>query len=442
MPPRGKIVLLLGAGASAPFIRTDDVVLSTEFLTHALFEHEMWQSVKAQLDSLKSKRDYEFLDKLDLQDLLFVLQRIRILLSSDSGRPLTFEQVIHLWDIVCNYNVDPTGKETISDILLGFWNDGGPSLHGYAFRNSDQDGWMHAPYMAREVIASAILSLWDNPSAGLQVGIRSTRSFFGRLSRDFGSVCAYSLNYDPLIYTSLSDNSVLSLGFDPYNFFDPDAFLKQTNVLAFPHGHIGFVPSGRSTVFCSNFGEAQRQRIEGILDTTADSTRYFDLSRKGVHFNTWLITGLDKVDAFGVNPFAAYFHRFAIDVAEAECIILIGTSLLDVHLNSMIANAITLGARLLFVTLMQPREIQDAFRHPSTPPNILLRLWELSNDRLTLKDKSGGDRFEGHIDRVCANLEEKGYARLTNNVAIYTSGAEAFFEQDDVTEVLECREPA
>jgi len=72
---------------------------------------------------------------------------------------------------------------------------------------------------------------------------------------------------------------------------------------------------------------------------------------KGHTFNTYLITGLDKIEAFPNNPFSSYFYRFSKDVIESNCIVIIGTSLSDDHIKSILRNYLANpDSKVIFVT--------------------------------------------------------------------------------------------
>jgi len=425
-----KITLLLGAGASIPFLCRDDARLTTDYLTKALLDKNNWDAIVQEHNQYK--KDPNVIDKLDAQDCSFVVLRIEQYLRQNSRfQSVNFEYIIHLLDKISDYLSanGPYEYSNIDEILINFFGESDSMLQEYAFRNSDKGGWRYAPFLAREVICRAILNLWDSKRA--QKGINSTVSFISNLLARFRSVNIYSLNYDPLVYEAIKNNRTITTGFDQNKGFLPEFFYGSQSVVAFVHGHVGFIPLGKKMRLSDDYTGAQAERMRGVFNNSVNSTRYFDIGAKGLHYNTYLVTGLDKIDSFAENPFASYLHRFGKDIIESNCIIMVGLSLGDHHLNAFMTNATLISdKKLLFVTKTDVATIKNYFQVPSPNGNIIFRLWTLFRDSITVTPRQGSDPFQEHLESLYDSLSSKGYGKLTNHILLYIKGTEEFYKED------------
>jgi len=427
-----KITLLLGAGASTPFLCRDDVQLTTDYLTRALLGTNNWDAIVQEHN--QHKKNPNVLDKLHAQDCYSVIQRIAQCLGQNSRfKIVNFEYIIHLLDKISDY-LSANGLyeySNIDEILINFFGESDSTLQEYAFRKSDKGGWRYAPFLAREVICRAILDLWDSKRA--QKGINSTASFISNLLACFRSVNIYSLNYDPLVYEAIKNNRAITTGFDQNKGFIPELFYGSQSVAAFVHGHVGFIPLGKKMRLSDDYTGAQAERMRGVFDNSVNSTRYFDIGAKGVHYNTYLVTGLDKIDSFTENPFASYLHRFGKDIIESDYIALIGLSLGDHHLNAFMTNATYISnKKLFFVTKTDVDTIKNYFQYTNPNGNIIFRLWTLFRDSITVTPRQGSGPFpfQEHLKSLYDSLASKGYGKLTNHITLYVRGTEKFYEED------------
>ncbi len=425
-----KITLLLGAGASIPFLCRDDVHLTTDYLTRALLDKHNWDAIIQGHNQYK--KDPNVLDKLDAQDCSFVILRIKQYLEQNSRfQGVNFEYIIHLLDKIANY-LSANGLyecSNIDEIMINFFGRSDTELLGYAFRNTDKGGWRYAPFLAREIICKAIIELWDRKR--LQSGTNDNKTFFSNLLAKFPSVNIYSLNYDPLIYEAIKNLDAITTGFCQGGEFSPEAFYSARSVVAFVHGHVGFIPLGNKMRLSDDYARAQKKRMQGVFDNSVSSTRYFDIGAKGLHYNTYLVTGLDKIDSFTENPFASYLHRFGKDIIESDFIIMVGLSLGDHHLNAFMTNATLISdKKLLFVTKTDVATVKNYFHVLSPNGNIIFRLWTLFRDSITVTPRQGGNPFQDHLESLYDSLASKGYGKLTNHIMLYIKGTEEFYKED------------
>jgi len=79
--------------------------------------------------------------------------------------------------------------------------------------------------------------------------------------------------------------------------------------------------------------------------------------------STYLVTGLDKIDAFSAQPFSSHMFRFARNIEEADVIFIIGYSLQDSHNDHLLSNIRYLGDKktknFIFVTQASEADIAD-----------------------------------------------------------------------------------
>ena len=252
--------------------------------------------------------------------------------------------------------------------------------------------------------------------------IKIYRNHFKSLIDKYHSVNIYSLNYDPLASLALNFDSNFITGFEKEKRFDTRLYLRAPNALTFLHGHICFVPLENRMLFENDFQPAQNKRFKNLWTST--STKFLNPSvMKGTTYNTYLITGLDKIEAFANNPFSAYFYRFAKDLIESDCIVIMGASLSDDHLNSFLRNYFAEPKnKIIFVTLLEPTRI----RRDKSLTNLM---------SFFTYDPSSINPING-FDDLASSVEQVGFGRLTNNVALYGNGSKSFFENGDPEEIL------
>lgn len=432
-----KITFLLGAGASIPFIISKGKCLSSSYITDALFERDRWKNVTDKLSIYKAKRQDSdsYLDNIDIDDILFVLERIKLRLrSNERFKNLNFEHIIHLLDKVADYLRLPgtVWISNIDEILFDFWVQIDPAFKQHAFRKSHPGGWHNVPFLAREVLIDSILALW--PPESVNDSISLNKAFYSNLLSKFQSVNLYSLNYDPLLYEALKNLPSISTGFDKDKFFKSDHFFRNNSIFAFVHGQVGFEPLGNKMKLNDNYSNAQENRMKGIFDNTPQSTQYWNFGMKGVHYNTYLITGLDKIDAFPNNPFASYIQRFGKDIIDSDYIALVGTSLNDHHLRSFLTNALSVSSKkILFVTKADTTSIRNCFTYGGD--NVFFDLVTLFRDPITVRTSPYGDALQEHFNRLSSSLDSNGYGMLANHVLLYIKGTEEFYKEPDI-EVL------
>lgn len=431
-----RITILLGAGASAPFIEKDNKFLTTKYLTESLCNSNLWESVLSDFKRYKIESKNMAVWALEKEDVFFVIDRIikRLEVKND----INFESILYFLDhIAPNLH---SKYDWPSSMLVDFWSENN-NVQSLAFqKGSDRQGWKYAPFLAREVLIRAVLNLWDPEKATTKDFVDQNIKFYKKIDEGSIRLSIYSLNYDPLIAEVAKGIGSITMAFSGNNIgFQNDVFLKDENkVISFLHGHVGFVPIGGQQVFFNeDYQEAQEIRLRGIFRNDTQETRFFGFGMRGLHYNTYIVSGFDKIDAFYSNPFSCYMHRFSRDMLEADYIVVIGTSLSDEHLNLFFKNSLAYSnKKIIFVgkkTIKQEWRISEDLEFQKE----MSRMWYISGDKLALPLDSMEKTLPKHFENINRNLVNNGYGHITNNVFMYAKGVEEFYRVDDMEALLE-----
>lgn len=423
-----SITFFLGAGASIPFIKNENTALSTQSLYYSLFDDTIWDVVlkeyhKAKPPSVVANICYDDVKKL--------LGRLNELTSVHAQWKNNFEPLIHLLDKVCDYLSARSSREfgNIDSMLFEIWQK--PERQ-FLSCCTDHDGWRYVPLLAREVIVSKIIELWASLSISDLKRIKDLHwKFYGDRVLEYNSVNIYSLNYDPLIYESLQgSSSPFSFGFEvaaPKQFSVHETLASKHTAL-FVHGHVGFIPQDDRPCFEDDYSKAQDSRIKGIFTGSASTAT---TGMKGISRNTFMITGYDKMESFSSNPYAAFMLRFSKSILENECLVIIGSSLSDVHWNSIMKNMLEVGNKKLIVVVWYDRKAK-AFDLGVE----ISQLTEIGHLLTNFQAPISTFSLPSHVLTVNTDINSQGYAKLADNVALYVDGAEAFYTMNNINSIL------
>lgn len=428
-----KITVLIGAGASSPFIIKDKETLTTDYLTKSLINPNLWEIILQDFRKYHSEAKSSSIWNINKEDVLFVMERIQKFLFYKNTP--NFENLLYFLDKValnlyCS-NDYPEG------ILPGFWCNNSSDIKKKAYSKSDTQGWKYIPFLAREVLIKAILDVWDPQDALIKEAIVSNNLFYKNLNERFKSLSIYSLNYDPLIYESIKDIPEIKICFSdtPYGFSKSD-FFKTEKILAFLHGFIGFIPQQGEKMFLdSDYNNAQRRRMKNMFRNDMDQTRFFDINSKGLHYNTYFVSGLDKIDAFYSNPFACYMHRFSKDILESDYIVAIGTALNNDHLNLFLINTLSYSDKKIFLITKKEAELGKDLHHQNFFEDIN-KIWHKARANLTLPLNSFDKILPLHFKKLNKNLIDNGYGLITPNLVIFINGVEEFYKISNIDDFL------
>lgn len=449
---KNKIAFLLGAGASTPFIKYNDNVLTTEYLTNALFCRQNWENILNKF-KINIQSNQSTTVNINIDDIMFIVNKINNILDKKEYK--NFEYAIHLLDKISIYLSNYLSKKSkkyksinnsVDVLLIDFFQKINDELLKYTFRNSDSYIWRYVPVLAREIIISSILDLWNEiDKEAKQNKIEINKKFYEKTLQTNTSVNIYSLNYDPLIYESLKINKNFITGFDNDAKFNSSIFFNANSIIAFIHGHIGFLPFLSNDIkFSGDYSPAQDIRIKDIFNFSlnGNTIRFTNKGMKGMHYNTYIATGLDKIDAFSLNPFASYIHRFGKDIIESDYIVLVGVSLNDYHLNSFLTNALFLqvpNKKIVIVTYMDINEVRKKLNIESKE-NLLIKIIDFFNESIILENNINGnliERCKKYYKSLNNCLENKGYAKLSENIVLYIKGTEEFYNEESLCSLFD-----
>jgi len=460
-----KITFVMGAGASLPFITNGNTCLSIKYLTEQISDRGRWDAIYNEFrQNYPADRHPDCNFNVTVDDILFVIKKLKEInereipteIRQQVPVPLpqkiddfygigkiNFEHILYLLDRVCNYLFDR--KNSVDNILFDVWGDDGKQREKLRLKK----GWNYVPFLCREVLVNAIIDLWE--TCDKEKAVEINKQFFTSVLESFDTVSIYSLNYDPLLYeatkqikvngfkrlgeTEHEADKAFETGFSNNENFNLKSFYRNDSVIAFLHGHIGFVPQGGKDgkYFEEDYLNAQKRRIS---DVAAGRGCYCRKGPKGIHYNVSITSGLEKFESFYDNPYACYIQRFSKDVMESKYIVFIGSGLGDMHINLFATNAWRLAhgydkepqnvlrlrkpevelRKIIIVTLCQ---VDGEFRHFLCMTDIGRRLFDLVG-------KEGISMYEVEVDH---SMKNNGYANINRDWFFYSKGTKKFFSE-------------
>jgi hypothetical protein len=312
-----KTTVLFGAGASREFYKPD---LTTDFLTATTIAVKRWERVLQRHADLRI--DANAIEPSSVISTLEEIQRLR--------PNATFEDIIFLLDRVSSFEHDgsPTrpGRFLLHDVLRFY-------KAVQRFSRSPRSIWFDVPFLARQLLAEAILAI--ERAADYDARCRQQRDFLAHLMHR-GPANITSLNYDESLAQSTAHLDI-ETGFRDER-FDVRAFFSSRNAIAYPHGHIRFVPTNDGILLAHDGHAAHERRWEGLKPSSRIKTKTGDETPLDKTFDTFLVTGRLKDLALNENPYAAYYQRFATDLCATDLLIIVGYSFGDEHFNRFIIN--------------------------------------------------------------------------------------------------------
>jgi hypothetical protein len=427
-----KVVLILGAGASVPFIHDSVITLNTNYLTDMVHSDTLWKFVlrlydKRKCNKRKKDEKLKVCDNLSHKSIKKVIGIIdEVLLKVSSNKKVeknSFEYIIHLFDRVSDilWSIDAPQDINIDGLLAYYF--GVKTLESSFPNDLYTDGWLVAPFLAREVIAKSIIDLWGKTSNKSE-SISNIRDFFKKIGNNFDQINVYSFNYDPLIHFATKEMNFEN-GFTE-NGFSPQSFLKADNTVAYLHGNIGFFPNNNTMSFNDNWEKTQKKRIEGLWKETS----HYSLGRKGIYMNSFLITGLDKSEAFTQQPFSSYIFRFSRDIEKADVILIIGSSLQDTHVLHLLLNSRYYNVnKYVIVTKDNHNNIVDQIWPKNLSGNELVwQCFSLLDPNLVSHENSPKDFIREQKTRISSELTSSKFASISEKCLLYIDGTESFIK--------------
>jgi len=431
-------VVLLGAGASVEFLSLGGAPLSSKSLSAALLDTVRWERIDKTLQEYLSTRPNAAVirDMLDVEDALRLLhscaEALRGTRFVDIGADEPgFEAVLHLLDRAATLLTAESPDEIshIDSLLPCVVNDvqewGKWHARFSAPGKTQCDGWFRLPWVAREVITSAVIDAWTETDDNTK-NLELHRKFYYDLGSKFASVGLYSLNYDPLILEAVGPLGY-NTGFTQSG-FEAAAFLAEdASSVAFLHGHVTFVPTGGNRyTLCREYHRLVQERLVRMVQ----KREYFSLGAKGVNYDRTLITGLDKFAPFVEAPYFAYLRRLTHDLAHADAVVIIGSSIsTDDHLFALLTQLQGIeGKTIAFVDYIKPGHEETALAESPTgfqeniPSGRVMRLCaRLGSKFSSIPHDDDWRRWAGELARV-------GICEMGRNFFYWSCGTSKFYE--------------
>lgn len=197
---------------------------------------------------------------------------------------------------------------------------------------------------ACQAMIEAIYDIASKASDTLEKPIDNFASFFASMRQEY-VVRTYTTNYDDFALQAAPD---LYTGFTvphasgTYFHFDEQEFWRSWNLdsLFHLHGSVHFGWPGIMVEQGKSFTELAwfPSRKDALLRSSYTGSGVERMDGTSIH-RTAVITGLDKLHRLQEIPFNHYYSALARDAVDANVIIVLGSGLMDLHLNSWLAQA-------------------------------------------------------------------------------------------------------
>ncbi len=426
--------MLLGAGASTPFIGRFGNRITTSSIVDALIDRAIWQYVVDRFVDEYLSETPNAIIAVQVDEVCALFERI-IDSIRNHFREVSFDQVLHVAEPVClRYSSWPMDDfENYSEELLALFN-----TYTFASNRTSPDAWRYVPYLAREVICCKIGRVWNLRRNQKHFFIRELAHWLSFVQRRF-SMNMFSFNYDELFGEVIRNQNRILTAYER-GAFDKNLFWNAPEVYCQLHGATKLYSSPDGHFMAPTAVAAATIRLRNSSTHIAANTfKYADQGSIGTHYNTWLISSLEKMEAFAQVPFSTYFYRLGRDIAEAEVTLAIGTSLGDIHINAYISNIVsTLGKTIVFVT----KTSLDAFLGTLasvmfSPQNDLLTMIVRTNASLSSRGFSIAQGIQFLKQRLRTEYRSRGFVRLGAGLYLCPDGSYRFFKDPSVlVEVL------
>ena len=246
-------------------------------------------------------------------------------------------------------------------------------------------------FMTRTILAQ-VSAASENPKSDL----KPLGAFIEGLRREYVTR-VYTTNYDDFV---LQASPSLYTAFDKVHVVGPRGFDRQTfwahedcDSMFHLHGsvHFGFAPpeDGLSMCWFDDHAEAMEQR-----DVVVSEQQKMDGS--GLERGA-IVTGFDKLERLQETPLCHYYASFARDAMRADVIYVVGSGLVDLHLNTW---------------------LEQARRREPMP-------------RLVFIDRCEGDFLEEAAFGSCREAAEAKYIRMAETLRMNVEGPDGADDRGD-----------
>ncbi len=408
----GSIVLILGAGASAPFFEPP---LCTDTLTEAVKDKELWENLIRRYKEVARSTN-----PIEEQAIFDLLEELELVCD------FNFEDIVEIVDKTTSYSLDSSNSKIYHALI---------NLHqGRCRNNYPEHTWDVVPFLFRQLISEKIeLFQEERRHSNYDESIAVFNKFLGFLS-SHSKLSVFSFNYDDVLFDALKiRNHSLADGFHDTGYFNPSSFFKSESVVAFPHGHARFVCDDNGVCLKRLISNANKTRFKNLYNITHEQTKYIIDAPNCYSFNSFIITGRDKETSFNQNPFASYYQRMAADLLAAKLVIIAGYSFQDPHISRLLFNYRKLNPdnQILIVDLReQDLEVIGGFANTDSLIGRILR--ELDVSGIPLKQFSLEHPLEYQLEyrnqQDIDQLNRNGYGKLFHQINFYKKGFLCFLQ--------------
>jgi hypothetical protein len=403
MMKKTKSLLFLGAGASIPYFNPR---LSTAHLTNLIKTHDKWEDIVPRYTNNVGVN----INTVRVEPVFGILDEM-----SNKFPEYNFEQIIEIFDKICSFNFDslPNSK-ILHDLLL---------MYGARPHVFEDHVWDPVPFLFRQIISEEVAELFQNHKAPAYDELRDLQTCFIESITTQQDLNIFTLNYDEIVLDSI-ERLPISTGFDDGRFSIPD-FFSAANTISFPHGHSRFSYDDMGILYHDSGVGANQHRLAHIGKHDWTKTRYIHPSHYSYSFNTFITTGQQKEPSFDINPYAAYYQKFAADCIAAEKIFIMGYSLSDYHFNRMLMNFLRLRPtnKLIVVDYIAgDLNILSEFLNSGSFIHRMFMLMDITS--IPVNDNQHYQYEEEEL-----RLNQRGYATIYPQIFLYKKGYDAFLRE-------------
>ena len=409
---------IFGAGASRSFFAPE---LTTSYLTEKVCSVDEWKRVFDKYKAYNGKNKC----LVKVGTIMVVIHTIKEFLPDAN-----FEQIAEVVDKMSSYGLDGIPGHNMQGLTVAVMNT------GFLPQNKKPFGaeWSGVPFLLREIIAEAILDLQNAHKAGNYDDlIQKQNAMIKYVMEHDDKVSVMSLNYDDCVLDSL-----VGLGFEKGFALTDERYLRQLDinkvmgadkVVYFPHGQLKFQFTDNDNVtFWGDSNVANEERWGGIDGVSVGSTLTVLPGKYAYNFNTFISTGQTKDDGLNHMPYAIYYQRLAIDLANSNTVYVIGYSFGDDHVNRLLRSFLKLNPdnRVVIVDFY-PMEVYNTQEHRDSN-NFITKIYQnLGADwNIWYSQDQGVMAF----DQAAVDIINKfGYGELCPQVIFYKKGYSEFLNE-------------
>lgn len=416
------VTFIFGAGASIPFF---DGNLKTTTLTNQLKNEEAWcKMIQKLYDNWPKDKP---LPDINIKEIMSIIDAI-----CQTKKDANFEEIIEVIDKTATYKVAETPSDDLFNLALSVIN---PKLYKKRcpYKKRSDESWLFIPFLAREIIATAILELERTRKSHCYECLKQAQEeFIMQAAGDKEPSSIVSLNYDNVIVESARHLSyeVGKVLDDTHGFrLDAEKLLTEERLVYFPHGHIRFVFKEDDDVeYYHSSNIADENRWEAFKEGNIVSPVIAIKEDSCYNFNTFMVTGCSKDSIFNHAPYSYYYQRLAIDCKNSQTIYTIGYSFRDEHINRFLMSFLHLSPQnQLLVIDWHPDDVDILEERGAGSVFDFIRKYTKNTIGITC----GGDPpIKSHLYKGGEEqLNKNGFGQIFDQVYYYKKGYACFLKE-------------